>query len=105
MHSGSGYSASTYSASTLYFPDIFDQEEQRARKHIETYDKNSEVSLDDYDIYKIIDESHCNPEQLKDLGKAGEELPWLDEINNETWTEDVKRKAKIIKETMDDYDS
>ena len=90
---------------TLYFPDIFDKEEERARRSYHSYDMNHEIQLDDYKIYKQIGENYCNPGLIKELGKAGKELPWIEELSDVPWVNNLIDKATAIKETMDDYDS
>ena len=44
-------------------------------------------------------------ELIKELGKVGKELPWIEELSDVPWVNEVIDKATSIKEAMDDYDS
>ena len=89
----------------LYFDEIFETQEQKAKEHIATLQKNKYVELDDYQIYSNIKEKYCDPELLKELGRIGEELPWIQENVLGSWSTKITSTSKEIKKVMEDYNT
>ena len=59
----------------------------------------------DDEVYGEIEEKYCDPDLLKTLGEAGQELPWIDEDELLPWTNKVRNISSEIKKIMEDYES
>jgi len=89
----------------LYFKEIFETQEQKAKEHIATLQKNKYVELDDYQIYSNIKEKYCDPGLLKELGRIGKELPWIQDNVLGSWSTKITSTSKEIKKVMEDYNT
>ena len=89
----------------LYFEELFETQEQKAKEHITTLKKNKNIELDDYQIYSNIKKEYCDPALLKELGKSGKELPWIQENILGSWLKNITYTSKEIKKVMEDYNT